>query len=92
MQVKKRKVRRAFSKLRMDMKQSHHKNAYFSYNGVQYLKTRVSHGEGDIPGIVARRIQKQLYLNQNQFKTLIKCPLGYDEFVIILKEKGIIPS
>ncbi len=78
--------------LRMDIKQSHHKNAYFSYKGVQYLKTRVSHGEGDIPSIVARRIRKQLYLNRDQFKNLIKCPLGYDDFVLILNEKEILPS
>lgn len=90
MQLKKREVRSAFSKLRMRIEHTHHKIAYFEYNGIQYLKTRVSHGEGEIPKPVVERIRKQLFLNQLQFRDLVKCPLGYDEFVAVLKDKGII--
>lgn len=76
MQVKKRKIRRALSKLRMETKQSHHKNAYFSYKGVQYFKTRVSHGEGDSPGIVVRRIQKNEKRGKRIYgKTVFRAPL-----------------
>lgn len=92
MQLKKREIRSVFSKLRMRIESSHHKNAYFKYKGIEYLKTRVSHGEGEIPKPVIERIRKQLFLNQSQFRDLVKCPLGYDEFVIILKGKGIIST
>ena len=71
---------------------THHKNAYFEYNGKEYLKTRISHGEGEIPKPVVERIRKQLFLNQSQFRDLVKCPLGYDEFVEILKRKQIVPE
>lgn len=81
-----------FSKLRLHIEHTHHKNAYFKYEGIEYLKTRVSHDEGEIPKPVVERIRKQLFLNQSQFRDLVKCPLGYDEFVAILKEKGIIPG
>lgn len=91
MQLKKREIEGAFNKLRMDIAKTHHKMAYFEYEGVQYLKTRISHGKGDIPKSVIARIRKQLELNQIQFTELVKCPLGYNEYVEILKEKGIIP-
>ena len=79
-----------FSKLKMRIEQTHHKNAYFEYEGILYLKTRISHGKGDIPKPVTERIRKQLFLDRSQFKDLVDCPLGYEEFVEILKEKNII--
>ncbi len=90
MQLKKREMRSVFSKLKMRIAHTHHKIAYFEYKGTEYLKTRVSHGQGDIPKPVIDRIRKQLFLNRSQFKDLVKCPLGYDEFVVILKGKNII--
>lgn len=92
MQLKKREIRSVFSKLKMRIEATHHKIAYFEYQGVEYLKTRVSHGEGEIPKPVVERIRKQLFLNQTQFQDLVKCPMGYDEFVAALQEKGIIPE
>jgi hypothetical protein len=90
MQLKKREMRSVFSKLRMRIEPTHHKIAYFEYEGIEYLKTRVSHGEGEIPKPVVERIRKQLFLNQAQFHDLIKCPMGYNEFVAALKDKGVI--
>ncbi len=92
MQLKKREMRSVFSKLKMRVEKTHHKIAYFEYKGIEYLKSRISHGEGDIPKPVVERIRKQLYLNQSQFNELVKCPLGYDEFISILKDKKIIPQ
>lgn len=92
MQLKKRELRSAFSRLRMRIEATHHKIAYFEYEGIEYLKTIVSHGEGDIPKPVVERIRKQLFLNHAQFQDLIKCPMGYDEFVAALQQKGVIPE
>jgi len=92
MQLKKREIRSAFAKLKMRIEPTHHKIAYFEYDGIEYLKTRVSHGEGEIPKPVVERIRKQLFLNHTQFQDLVKCPMGYDEFVTALKEKGVIPE
>ena len=60
-----------FAKLKMRIKETHNKNAYFEYNGIVYLKTRISHGKGDIPSSVVERIRKQFLLNQGQFSDLI---------------------
>ncbi len=44
--------------------------------------------DGDIPHLV----RQQMKLNEEQFKNLIDCPLGYDEYVQILKDKGLIEN
>jgi len=68
----------------------HHKNAYFYYEGKQILKTRISHGKGDIPMPVIEQIINQFYLKKDQFAALKKCPLSYEDYVTILKEKSLI--
>jgi hypothetical protein len=80
------------NKLKMKIEKTHHKNAYFEYNGKLHLKTRISHGKGDIPKPVIERIRKQLFLDHSQFKDLVNCPLGYEEFVEILKDRNIIST
>lgn len=92
MQLKKRQAQAAFDKLRLEIKATHHKMATFVYEGRCILRTRVSFGQGDIPGDVADRIRGQLKLNEQQFRELIQCSLGYEEYVEILRAKGFIPK
>ncbi len=90
MQLKKRQAERSLAKLRFQIKSTHHKMAFFIYEGQMILRTRVSFGRGDIPGNVGDKFRCQLKLNERQFRDLVKCPLGYDEYVTILKTKGYI--
>ena len=90
MQLKKREAEEALNKLRFQVKSTHHKMANFVYKGRLILRTRVSFGKGDIPSNVSDRFRCQLKLNEKQFRELIKCPLGYEEYVEILKAKGYI--
>ncbi|MBU0568493.1 hypothetical protein KJ693_05195 [bacterium] len=90
MQLKKRELEKVFQKLNMRVKSTHHKIAWFIYNGKKVLKTRVSHGRGDIQNIVTEQIINQLFLRKDQFVDLVKCPLDYDGYVKILKDKKII--
>ena len=90
MQLKIADMQKIFKKLDMRVKDSHHKNAYFYYEGKQVFKTRVSHGKGDIPKPVVEQIINQFYLKKNQFKALKECPLTCEGYVAILKEKRLI--
>jgi hypothetical protein len=35
-------------------------------------------------------LRSQLKLNERQFRELVRCPIGYEEYVEILKAKGYI--
>ena len=90
MQIKKREAERAFAKLRMQTRSTHHKMATFVFDGKPILRARVSFGKGDIPGHVTDRLRGQLKLNEHQFRELVRCPLDYEGYVEILKAKGYI--
>ena len=49
-----------FVKLQLDVESSHHKTATFYYKGHAILRTRVSHGRGDIPPIIVAKMQLSL--------------------------------
>jgi hypothetical protein len=59
-------------------------------NGKKILRIYYSHGKGDIPDKIANKIRGQLKLSLKDFKALIGCPLGYGEYITILKQKGFI--
>ena len=92
MQLKKRQAQAVLDKLQMQVRSTHHKMGTFVYAGKPILRTRVSFGRGDIPGHIAAKFRGQLKLNERQFQDLIKCPLDYEGYVRILKEKGYIPE
>jgi hypothetical protein len=79
-------------KLRFEVKDTHHKIAWFTYQGEKILKTRRSHGRGDIPTIILNRIRQQMELTSRQFDNALSCPLTYDNYVDILREKGLITT
>lgn len=92
MSVKKRDYDRMLEKLGFEVKDTHHKIAWFTYRGKKVLKTRRSQGRGDIPTIILNRIRMQMELNSRQFDDALACPLGYDDYVKILREKGLITA
>ena len=88
MQLKIREMQAAFKKLSMIRKQSrHHEHAYLLVNGKQVVRTRVSHGKGDIPLPVIRQICHQFHLNDKQFNELKSCSMDLKEYLQILREK-----
>ncbi len=62
--------------------------ARFYYQGTLILTTKRSHGSGKIEGNIPYLIRQQMKLTQPQFDDLIACPLGFPEYVEILKTKG----
>ena len=59
--------------------------------GKKILRVHYSHGRGDIAGKVTDKIRGQVKLSQKDFKELIGCcPLSYEDYIKILKQKGFI--
>ncbi len=90
MQIKKAEIRKIFSKLKLDVRSTKHRYGWFTIEGKKILRVHFSHGKGDIPGRVTDKIRSQLKLSQNDFKSLINCPLSSDDYVEILKKKRIL--
>jgi hypothetical protein len=68
-----------------------HKYLDFFFEGVKILETKISHGgKRDIDDYLIGKMSRQCNLNKEQFIDLAKCPMKKDEFVSILKEKGLI--
>ncbi len=83
---------RVFKKLQMEIRSTKDKHAWFVYEGRRILKTKRSHGRGELKGNIRHLIRQQLKLNDAQFRELVACPLERDGYIEILKQKGLIPS
>jgi hypothetical protein len=90
MQLKKREAEILFSKLQFVIKTSHHKSAVLYYEGRAILRTRISHGQGDIPPVVVAKMRNQLKVTEAQLRELIACSMSYEDYIAVLKAKGII--
>ncbi len=63
--------------------------AWFEHDGVVVVRTKRSHGNKDLP---ENLIRQQLKLNETQFSGLISCTVDRDDYIEILRGKGIILS
>lgn len=91
MSVKANDVDRIFRKLQMRTREGKDKLVWFEYEGNPILYTRRSHGAGDV-GNIAHFIRQQLKVNETQFNGLRNCPVSRDDYIAILRSKGLIPS
>jgi len=90
MQVKKAEVERVFDKLELNVRSTKHRYGWFCHAGKKILRVHLSHGRGDLPGRVTDKVRSQLKLSENDFRELIECPLSLQDYVTILKNKGLI--
>jgi hypothetical protein len=73
-------------------KDTDHHFYYFTHEGKKTsVYTKTSHGKSSVDDInLIGKMQKQLHLNKNQFKLLIECPLGENEYIEILRSKNVL--
>lgn len=90
MQVTKKEVHKIFNKLELEVRTTGHRYGWLKYNGHKILRVHYSHGKGALPGRVTAKVRSQLRLSQKDFKNLINCPLSKEDYLDILKEKGLI--
>ncbi|MEK7403642.1 MAG: hypothetical protein AAB225_00905 [Acidobacteriota bacterium] len=76
------------AKLRLKTRNSSHRLAWFEYEGKVVTRTKRSHGNKDLP---ASLIRQQLKLNEEELSGVISCALEFDDYVEILRNKGLIP-
>ena len=88
--MKKREIEKIFKKLDLKVRTTGHNYGWFIVNGKKILRVHYSHGKGDIPGNVENKIRGQLKLSQRDFKELVDCPLTYEDYIRLLKQKGFI--
>lgn len=90
MQITKKEAYKIFNKLELEMRSTGHNYGWLIYNKKKILRVHYSHGKGDLPGRVTDKVRSQLRLSQKDFKELIDCSLTREEYLNILKEKGLV--
>ncbi len=79
---------RLVAKLDLKVRNTSHRHAWFEHQGKIITRTKRSHGSGfDLPGDL---IRQQLKLNDKQLTGLLDCSLHRDDYISILKAKGLI--
>jgi hypothetical protein len=54
--------------------------------------SRVSHGNKQIPPQIVQEIRRQMKLNSEQFRSASSCTLTNDQYLNILRQKGLIET
>jgi hypothetical protein len=75
------------TKLQLQTRDTGDRHAFFIYEGRVITRTKRSHGRGEMPDYW---IRQQLKVNEVQLSDLIGCTLKREDYVAILKEKGLI--
>lgn len=88
--MKKNDCEKLFKKLSLKVRSTGHNYGWLIVGNKKILRVHYSHGKGDIPGKVVNKIRGQLKLSLEDFKRLVSCPLTYEDYIEILKQKGLI--
>lgn len=81
-----------FQKLEMEISEGRDTLAIFKWEGKIILWSKAPHKKGELKGKLSYFIRQQLKLNENQFKDLQECKIWREEYLEILKAKGLLPS
>lgn len=91
MQLTTRQAAKIFRKLKVVPKRStHHVAGFVTVDGKKVLPVHYSHGNKDMKGPVPHRFRKSLKLSEAEFAELRDCTLGRDEFVRLLRDRGVV--
>ena len=88
--MKKKEIEKIFKKLNLKIRSTSHNYGWLIVNGKKIVRFHYSHGKGEIPEKVVNKIRGQLKLSKKDFKALINCLLTYEDYLALLKEKGLI--
>ena len=88
MPLKAREFDTIVNKLEMTTRESDHFHAWLEVEGKVVVRTRRSHGSGDLPA--ADLIRQQLKLNERELRDLIRCPMSREDYIEHLRARGVI--
>ncbi len=88
--MKAREFDKVVAKLGMQTRDTDHRHAWLVHDGVTVARTKRSHGQGkSVPEFAVRR---QLHVNEEQFTGLYSCTFSKEEYIKVLKSKGVIET
>ena len=88
MSIKARDFEHIVEKFQLKTRNARDRLAWFEYNGKVITRTRRSLGSGDLP--FQHSIRQQLKLNDEEFRQAIACHLSREDYIALLKRKGLI--
>jgi hypothetical protein len=88
--MKKVDIEIIFNKLSLQVRSTGHNYGWLTVNDKKILRVHYSHGKGDLPGKIMHKIRGQLKLSEKDFRDLVACPLAYEDYLDILKNKGLL--
>lgn len=87
--LKTRKIKTSLKKKGFKEGNGDHKYYFLYINDRKTsIFTKISHGEGEINDFLIKQMSKQTRLEKNEFLDLINCPLSYEEYIELLKQRG----
>ena len=90
MTIKAREFDALVRKLQMQTRDGRDLHAWFEFEGKVITRTRRSKRSGDLP--MQHSIRQQLKVNEMQMRELIRCTLGRDDYLEILRNRGLLPE
>ena len=88
MTIKAKDFERIVNKFGLKTRNSGDRLAWFEYEGRTITRTKLSHKQGDLP--FQDSIRQQLKLNERQLRDTIRCNFSKDQYIDLLKKKGLI--
>lgn len=79
---------RLVNKLGYETRNSDHLLAWLEVDGKIVARTRRSRKAGDLP--MSHGIRQQMKMNETQMREAVACTLGRDDYLDILRNKGIL--
>jgi hypothetical protein len=67
-----------------------HKYYELFHEGKMILHTKVSHNGQDINDYLIGQMKNQCMIEKKEFLDLINCPLSKEDYLALLKEKGLL--
>lgn len=88
---KARDIEAALLKKGFRVKESHHKLFYLIKDGkITGVHTFLSHGLKEYPTDLLAKMRAQLHLSGKEFDDLIHCPLSGEDYLVLLRERGVV--
>ena len=73
--------------------QRDHTYLFFSVEGRKSgVHTKISHGTKEYGDNILSLVARQLHITTKQFDDLLDCPMSYEDYLTVLKEKKIITT
>jgi len=90
-QLRSKEIERVFRKLEIETKTSpHHVVGWLVVDGRRVLPLHYSRGRDVTHGRLAHPFRKSLHLTPPEFAAMMNCTMTRDEYIEILRERGII--